>query len=293
MAEGQIIKAVSGFYYVLSNGVIYQCRARGLFRKNKQTPLVGDYVVFDAANLTDGYVTELLPRKNELIRPPMANIDQALITTSVKEPELSTKLLDRFLVLVEFHQIEPIILMTKMDLLNEDEQKVIDQYVADYQNIGYQVKLLSMKWTTDLDSFAELLKGKTSVIAGQSGVGKSSFLNLLEPDLALETAEISSHLGRGKHTTRHVEMINVLGGVVADTPGFSSMDLDQIELEQLPSCFRDIAKYQDRCKFRGCMHVNEPKCAVKDAVDNNEILSYRYQNYLAFYQEIKTRKPRY
>lgn len=293
MTEGQIIKAVSGFYYVLSNGVIYQCRARGLFRKNKQTPLVGDYVVFDAANLTDGYVTELLPRKNELIRPPMANIDQALITTSVKEPELSTKLLDRFLVLVEFHQIEPIILMTKMDLLNEDEQKVIDQYVADYQNIGYQVKLLSMKWTTDLDSFAELLKGKTSVIAGQSGVGKSSFLNLLEPDLALETAEISSHLGRGKHTTRHVEMINVLGGVVADTPGFSSMDLDQIELEQLPSCFRDIAKYQDRCKFRGCMHVNEPKCAVKDAVDNNEILSYRYQNYLAFYQEIKTRKPRY
>lgn len=293
MAKGQIIKAVSGFYYVLKDGVTYQCKARGLFRKNKQTPLVGDYCLFEADNLTEGYITELLPRKNELIRPPIANIDQALITTSVKEPELNSKLLDRFLVLVEYHNIDPVILFTKMDLVDEAERKTIDQYVVDYEKLGYRVELLSTNWTIDQDVFSSLLKNKTSVIAGQSGVGKSSFLNALRPDLSLETAEISSRLGRGKHTTRHVEMLEVLGGVVADTPGFSSLDFDQIELEQLPFCFRDVAEYQPNCKFRGCMHVNEPKCAVKDAVENGEITEYRYQHYLAFYEEIKTRKPRY
>ncbi|WP_440895244.1 ribosome small subunit-dependent GTPase A [Amphibacillus sp. Q70] len=293
MPEGLIIKALSGFYYVLSDEIIYQCKGRGLFRKKKQTPLVGDYVIFEAANLTDGYVTELMPRKNELVRPPIANVDQALITVSAKKPPFNAKLLDRFLVLVEFHKIEPIILITKMDLVNKEEQETIDNYVENYRKLGYRVELLTNKGTANSHLFTELLKDKISVIAGQSGVGKSSFLNSLNPELTLETAEISSSLGRGKHTTRHVELIEILGGMVADTPGFSSLDFNQIELEQLPFCFREIKQYRSLCKFRGCMHVNEPKCAVKEALANGEIMEDRYSHYVEFYQEIKSRKPRY
>lgn len=293
MREGQIIKALSGFYYVLSDNIVYQCRARGLFRNTKQTPLVGDFVKFDAANLTDGYVTKLLPRKNELVRPPVANIDQALVAVSAKNPSFSPKLLDRFLVLVEFNRIDAIILVTKMDLVNDEDKAELNQYIEDYQKLGYRVKQLSTEWPVDQASFTDLLTGKSSVIAGQSGVGKSSFLNLLNPELSIETAEISKHLGRGKHTTRHTELIEVFGGMIADTPGFSSLDFDQIELEQLPFCFRDIDHYRDDCKFRGCMHVNEPNCGVKKAVANGEMTQYRYEHYLEFYQEIKSRKPRY
>ncbi len=293
MREGQIIKALSGFYYVLSDDIVYQCRARGLFRNTKQTPLVGDFVKFDAANLTDGYVTKLLPRKNELVRPPVANIDQALVAVSAKNPSFSPKLLDRFLVLVEFNRIDAIILVTKMDLVNDEDKAELNQYIEDYQKLGYRVEQLSTEWPVDQASFTDLLTGKSSVIAGQSGVGKSSFLNLLNPELSIETAEISKHLGRGKHTTRHTELIEVFGGMIADTPGFSSLDFDQIELEQLPFCFRDIDHYRDDCKFRGCMHVNEPNCGVKKAVANGEMTQYRYENYLEFYQEIKSRKPRY
>ncbi|HHU20380.1 MAG TPA: ribosome small subunit-dependent GTPase A [Bacilli bacterium] len=293
MREGQIIKALSGFYYVLSDDIVYQCRARGLFRNTKQTPLVGDYVKFEADNLTDGYVTELLPRKNELVRPPVANIDQALVAVSAKNPLFSPKLLDRFLVLTEFNRIEAIILVTKMDLVNDEEKIPLMQYIADYQKIGYQVVEISTEWSVDQTSFTNLLKDKSTVIAGQSGVGKSSFLNLLNPELSIETAEISKHLGRGKHTTRHTELIEVFGGMIADTPGFSSLDFEQIELEQLPFCFRDFEQYRDNCKFRGCMHVNEPNCAVKAAIADREITQYRYEHYLEFYQEIKSRKPRY
>lgn len=293
MREGQIIKALSGFYYVLSDDIVYQCRARGLFRNTKQTPLVGDFVKFDAANLTDGYVTKLLPRKNELVRPPVANIDQALVAVSAKNPSFSPKLLDRFLVLVEFNRIDAIILVTKMDLVNDEDKAELNQYIEDYQKLGYRVEQLSTEWPVDQASFTDLLTGKSSVIAGQSGVGKSSFLNLLNPELSIETAEISKHLGRGKHTTRHTELIEVFGGMIADTPGFSSLDFDQIELEQLPFCFRDIDHYRDDCKFRGCMHVNEPNCRVKKAVANGEMTQYRYEHYLEFYQEIKSRKPRY
>lgn len=293
MREGQIIKALSGFYYVLSDDIVYQCRARGLFRNTKQTPLVGDFVKFDAANLTDGYVTKLLPRKNELVRPPVANIDQALVAVSAKNPSFSPKLLDRFLVLVEFNRIDAIILVTKMDLVNDEDKGELNQYIEDYQKLGYRVEQLSTEWPVDQASFTDLLAGKSSVIAGQSGVGKSSFLNLLNPELSIETAEISKHLGRGKHTTRHTELIEVFGGMIADTPGFSSLDFEQIELEQLSFCFRDIDHYRDDCKFRGCMHVNEPNCGIKKAVENNEMTQYRYEHYLEFYQEIKSRKPRY
>ncbi|MBM7540529.1 ribosome small subunit-dependent GTPase A [Amphibacillus cookii] len=293
MPEGQIIKALSGFYYVNSQGITYQCRARGLFRKQKQTPLVGDFVVFEAENLTDGYVTALLPRKNQLIRPPVANVDQALITVSAKEPEFSTILLDRFLVLVEFNHIEPIILITKIDLLTKEEASHLNMFVENYRSLGYQVKLLSDKPDQNLQEMQATLAKRTSVIAGQSGVGKSSLLNRLNSDLSIKTAQISASLGRGKHTTRHVELVEVSNGLVADTPGFSSLDFEQLSREALPLCFPEFEHYRSQCKFRGCMHIEEPKCAVKAALEQGEIAEYRYQHYLQFEQEIHSRKPRY
>ncbi|GEM03477.1 putative ribosome biogenesis GTPase RsgA 2 [Halolactibacillus miurensis] len=294
MTEGKIMKALSGFYYVEDQvGEIFQCRARGVFRKNKETPLVGDFVEFESANKTDGTVTKLLPRKNALIRPPVSNVDQALIAVSVKEPDFSTVLLDRFLVLVEKHKIEPVILLTKMDLLEEDDYQTVAHYREIYEAMGYVVKEFSTIIEQDSRQLEDLLTGKTTVIAGQSGVGKSSFLNQLNPDLKIKTAEISDSLGRGKHTTRHVELVPILGGHVADTPGFSSLDFAEIDLEELPKLFVDFEQYSDACKFRGCMHMNEPKCRVKQAVDTGEIALFRYEHYQQFYEEIKQRKPRY
>lgn len=294
MREGKIMKALSGFYYVMTDeGEVFQCRGRGIFRKNNQTPLVGDFVEFVSDNPTDGTVTKLNRRKNELIRPPIANVDQALIAVSVKEPDFSTVLLDRFLVLVEANHIEPVILLTKMDLLKPDEEAILNEKVAFYESMGYLVKQFSTKLAKDQTELETLLKGKTSVIAGQSGVGKSSFLNELNPELLIKTAEISSSLGRGRHTTRHVELVPIFGGYVADTPGFSSLDFQEIELEELPLLFQDFEMFKEDCKFRGCMHMNEPKCGVKNAVENGDIAPFRYKHYQQFYEEIKQRKPRY
>lgn len=294
MPEGKIIKALSGFYYVLTGEEeIIQCRGRGVFRKNKVTPLVGDEVVFQAENETDGYILEVKDRKNELVRPPVANVDQAILVFSAVEPGFSTALLDRFLVLVEFNSIRPIICITKMDLTNEKEQNEIKQYAEQYSRAGYEVLLTSSETEDGIDQLLPRLEGVISVFAGQSGVGKSSLLNVLRPDLDLKTDDISSHLGRGKHTTRHVELIKVGNGLVADTPGFSSLDFTDIEMEDLNYCFPDIETISENCKFRGCLHIKEPKCAVKDAVENGELPSYRYDHYQVFLQEIKDRKPRY
>ncbi|WP_026585586.1 ribosome small subunit-dependent GTPase A [Bacillus sp. J33] len=293
MPEGKIIKALSGFYYVLSGDETVQCRGRGVFRKNKVTPLVGDEVVFQAENNTEGYILEVKDRKNELIRPPIANVDQAILVFSAVEPGFSTSLLDRFLVLVEYNHIKPIICITKIDLTNEEEYKEIQKYAADYRQAGYDVLLTSSETEEGVKDLLPYLEGEISVFAGQSGVGKSSLLNVLRPDLELKTNDISSHLGRGKHTTRHVELIEVGKGLVADTPGFSSLEFTDIELEDLNFCFPEIQAKSEDCKFRGCLHVAEPKCAVKTASENGEIPSYRYEHYKTFLQEIKDRKPRY
>lgn len=293
MPEGKIIKALSGFYYVLCENEIYQCRGRGVFRKNKITPLVGDEVVFQIENETDGYILEVKERKNELVRPPVANVDQAILVFSVAEPEFSTTLLDRFLVLIEYHQIRPIICLTKLDLADDQEKRNIEQYANEYREAGYQVLLTSSETEEGIDKLLPFLEGEISVFAGQSGVGKSSLLNALRPDLTLKTDEISSHLGRGKHTTRHVELIHIGNGLVADTPGFSSLDFTEIEVEELNFCFPDIQKISEDCKFRGCLHLSEPKCAVKASVENKELPSYRYEHYKEFLEEIKNRKPRY
>ncbi|WP_353855795.1 ribosome small subunit-dependent GTPase A [Bacillus sp. Bos-x628] len=298
MPEGKIIKALSGFYYVLDesekSGKVIQCRARGIFRKNKVTPLVGDYVVYQADNDKEGYLLEVKERTNELVRPPISNVDQAVLVFSATEPAFSPSLLDRFLVLVEANDIKPIICITKIDLLKTDnERETIQAFAEDYRQIGYDVHLTSTIERDGLEKLKPHFHQKITVFAGQSGVGKSSLLNAISPDLALKTNDISSHLGRGKHTTRHVELIHTAEGLIADTPGFSSLEFTGIEAEDLGLYFLEIRERSADCKFRGCLHVKEPACAVKDAVENKQIREYRYQHYLEFLTEIKERKPRY
>jgi ribosome biogenesis GTPase / thiamine phosphate phosphatase len=293
MAKGKIIKALSGFYYVKSKDTIIQCRGRGVFRKNNITPLVGDNVVFTAENDREGYIMEIKERENELVRPPIANVDQAILIFSAKDPEFSPHLLDRFLVIIESYQIKPIIVITKIDLANSDELLNIKQYAKAYEKIGYDVLLTSSKNEIGLEDIYPLLENKITVFAGQSGVGKSSLLNALQPELNLETKAISKHLGRGKHTTRHVELLEIGNGLVADTPGFSSLDFSNIEAEELTYCYPEMKERFANCKFRGCLHDKEPHCAIKEAVETGEIEEFRYNHYLLFLKEIQQRKPRY
>ncbi|MFD1735770.1 ribosome small subunit-dependent GTPase A [Bacillus salitolerans] len=294
MPEGKIIKALSGFYYVASEDGITQCRGRGVFRKNKVTPLVGDNVIFQAENKQEGYIMEVLDRKNDLIRPPIANVDQAILVFSALQPDFNPGLLDRFLVLIESKHILPIICISKIDLVAKEDYATIEAFANDYKDIGYDVILTSMDDEKTVELLLPYFKDRVSVFAGQSGVGKSSILQILRPDLEIKTDEISAHLGRGKHTTRHVELIDIGEGLVADTPGFSSLEFNDIDdMTELSSCFPEMKRLQVHCKFRGCMHLSEPKCAVKTALENKEIKEYRYHHYMSFIQEIKDRKPRY
>jgi ribosome biogenesis GTPase / thiamine phosphate phosphatase len=294
MAQGQIRKALSGYYYVYDGEQLIQCRGRGVFRNRGESPLVGDIVEYTLETKgSDGTIQKIMERQNELVRPPIANIDQGILVFSVKEPNFNTILLDRFLVVLESFHVHPIICLTKMDLLEDHEREELQSYIADYEGMGYTV-LQTYKDEEELvDRLQPILKEKTSVLAGQSGVGKSTLLNTLIPDLNLKTGIISQSLGRGKHTTRHVELIEVCNGLLADTPGFSSFDFDEIEKEELGACFPDMARIADDCKFRGCLHLKEPKCAVKAAVETGEIRDYRYKHYEQFMQEIMDRKPRY
>lgn len=293
MPTGQIRKALSGFYYVFDKGQVIQTRGRGVFRNRGITPLVGDFVTYEVEGNNDGTIMTIDERKNELVRPPIANVDQAILVFSVKEPNFNTILLDRFLVVLESFRVQPVILLTKMDLLTDDEVEMIQCYQKQYEAIGYKVMTTFKDDASLLPKITSLLTDRTTVLAGQSGVGKSTLLNTLMPELDLKTGIISEHLGRGKHTTRHVELIEVAGGLVADTPGFSSFDFDTIEKEELTSCFPEIQRISEGCKFRGCLHVKEPKCAVKEAVEVSEIETSRYEHYLQFLQEIMDRKPRY
>lgn len=294
MAQGQIRKALSGYYYVFDGKQLVQCRGRGVFRNRGESPLVGDFVDYtvDTAG-SDGTIRKIHERQNELVRPPIANIDQGILVFSVKEPAFNTILLDRFLVVLESFSVKPVICLTKMDLLTDEELQEVESYIQDYEAIGYTVLQTYKGEDGLLERLRPMLEGKTSVLAGQSGVGKSTLLNTLLPDLNLKTGIISEHLGRGKHTTRHVELIEISGGLLADTPGFSSFDFDMIEKEELTHCFPEMARISEECKFRGCLHTKEPKCAVKIAVEAGEIRDYRYKHYEQFLQEIMDRKPRY
>lgn len=290
MRKGRIIRVLSGFYTVYDGYESVICKARGKFRKDDLKPLVGDLCDFTKEGDNEGYIMNIHPRKNQLIRPPMANIDQAIIVVSAKEPDFSTILLDRFLALIEHEKIEPIIVVTKMDLVEKDSP--LHEILESYQNAGYRL------YTTRQDSdetnamISTLFNSKISVFTGQSGVGKSSLLNRLLPELELKTGVISNVLGRGKHTTRHVELFELFGGWVADTPGFSNLDLNMTDRE-LAVSYHDFSELSNECKFRGCLHKSEPGCRVKEAVENGEITNERYQHYLLFLDEIMNKKGKY
>lgn len=295
LKKGRIIKALSGFYYVKAFDDLktYACRGRGLFRNKNISPLVGDIVSFETTADKEGYLKEIFERKNELIRPPIANVTKALVVSSITEPKFSSQLLNRFLVIVESKGINPMIVLTKKDLASERDLEIVRQYKEQYEKIGYPVIYFSLSEGTVSSRLYDFLKADVTVIMGQSGVGKSTILNTIDSSFAIETGEISKSLGRGRHTTRHVELHEINGGLVADTPGFSSIEFSDIEAEQLADCFIDIKEYAQSCKFRSCMHVKEPKCAVKIAVEQGDVEKERYEHYLLFLEEILSRKPRY
>ena len=271
--EGRIIKQISNDYTVLADKE-YTCKARGVFRNNQETPLVGDMVEFDQ---NKKIILKIKKRINHLIRPAISNVDQALIVTSVKHPDFSTNLLDKLLTIIEFNKIKPIICFTKLDLLNNLERKHIDDYIEYYSNLGYIVLT-----NENRNNFKNLFKNKITVFTGQSGAGKSSLLNLLDPSLELKTADISYALGRGKHTTRHTELYQFDGGLIADTPGFSAIDLTSLKPIEIRDNMVDMFKSLEKCKYRDCMHVKEDGCNVKKEIENNKIFKERYDNYLSF-----------
>lgn len=294
MQKGQVRKAISGFYYVYVDGQTYQTRGRGNFRVKNMAPLIGDFVDFESDNLTEGVLLDIYPRKNELVRPTVANVDFGVIVMSAIEPDFSSYLVDRFLVYLEANDISPIIYVTKIDLLNETAKTDMLQYKAYYESIGYKMILSDYPaGNASLEGLVTAIGKGMAVFMGQSGAGKSTLLNQLMPELDLQTGEISTSLGRGRHTTRHVELHPVGNALIADTPGFSTIDLIDIEAVDLPSFFPDFEALRDQCRFGGCMHINEPNCRVKEAVASGEIAPYRYEHYLQFHEEIVGRKPIY
>jgi ribosome biogenesis GTPase len=306
MPQGWIVKALSGYYYVLpaeSNlklQTTVQCRARGVFKNRGISPLVGDQVIYELTENGEGTVTEILPRSSELIRPTVANVQFVVLVFSVTEPALNLQLLDKFLVHIEHTGLDSVLCFTKCDLLEDGSEKhtaelaEIHRIFQLYEKIGYRVLMTSAKRKEGLDALTTLLSDSISVFSGQSGVGKSSLLNALISDRVLETNAISHKLGRGKHTTRHVELLPLdAGGFVADTPGFSQLDFMELEAEDLGSCFKEFAAFAQDCRFRGCLHLHEPSCKVREASEDGRIASFRYENYITFLGEIKDRKRRY
>lgn len=305
MPEGIIVKALSGYYYVMPledggvpsvEGSAVQCRARGVFKKKGISPLVGDRVDYVLTENGEGTVDRIHARETELIRPPVANVGLAVLLFSVKEPDMNLNLLDKFLVHIEQAGLDALIVLTKQDLADPqaDGQDTVANVKAMYGQIGYEVISTSSRTGEGSELLKERLAGRISVFSGQSGVGKSSMLNALVPGLSLETSEISMRLGRGKHTTRHVELIPLHnGGFVADTPGFSQLDFLEIGVEELSTCFREFAQYADECKFRGCTHTHEPGCRVIAAKEDGLIAESRYRHYEQFLNEMKEKKRRY
>ena len=287
MLEGIIVKGVGGFYYVQTNEGIFECRARGLFREENITPLVGDNVKIQISKEDNtGYIKEIKPRKSQLLRPPVANITQVLIVMSVKKPDINFWLLDRFLVMAEFENLNIHICLNKIDLANEEKIQMINDI---YTSAGYHIINTSTTKDIGIEELREQLKNNITVFAGPSGVGKSSILNKIHPELDLKTGEVSKKTTRGKHTTRHVELLDLdSNSYVLDSPGFSSLDLNFIENEtQLSVGFKEIQKHEGDCKFISCLHHKEPDCEIKRQLEMGNIANSRYENYLSFLEEIK------
>lgn len=284
---GRILKSLSGFYYIKddSDNTVYQTRARGNFRQKGTKPIVGDFAEFSTAEQSEGYVLAIKERNNALVRPPIANIDQAVVVISAIEPNFSLNLLDRFLVLLTNKTIKPLIYLSKLDLI--DNLAYFEKVRDEYEKIGYS--FFMNDWQKLVDAFPD----KVTVFMGQTGVGKSTLLNKIAPEMALVTQEISDKLGRGRHTTRHVELFDIHDGLIADTPGFSSLDYEIDNQPDLNAAFPELLRYSFGCKFRECTHAHEPKCAVKPAVASGEIAQSRYDNYLLFLSEIEGRRETY
>jgi len=283
--KGLIIKNISNDYLIKAENNLYNCKPRGKFRKDKIIPLVGDKVEF---NEQDKYITKIYPRKNSLIRPSVSNVDQALIVTSVKTPNFDTNLLDKLLTIISFNNIEPVICFTKLDLLDNKEQKEIETYINYYNNLGYKTVTNSKK-----ENFSNIFDNKITVLAGQSGAGKSSLLNLLNPTLKLQTNEISKALNRGKHTTRHTELYKLLGGYIADTPGFSQVDFRKMTKYDIRDNMKEMFDNLHECKYRDCMHIKEDGCKVKQLLAEGTILKSRYNNYKLFISSVDERSFRW
>ena len=289
--KGKIIKGIAGFYYVDDGaGTVVQCRAKGVFRSRKVKPLVGDNVEFDLTDEKDleGNVTEILPRKNALIRPAAANVDQALVIMAAASPAPNLNLLDRFLVTMEQQKVECCICFNKQDLVDEEWK---DKLRESYRNTGYRVLFTSARQGEGLEELCQILTGKTTTVAGPSGVGKSSLINRLQTGISMETSEISTKIERGKHTTRHSELIYVSEDTyIVDTPGFSSIELYGMEKEELQDYFPEFADWEPECRFAGCAHVKERDCGVKTALERGEISRSRYENYCQLYEELKNKR---
>jgi len=282
MIEGIIIKSIAGFYDVLADGKIITCRARGKFRKDKIVPMVGDRVRIQAEK---NFIEEIFPRKNELIRPAVANIDLLGIVVAVNEPEPDFYLVDKLMISAEMNGIQPVLIINKTDLGTAEEITAIKRI---YEKTKYPAIPISCKQKTGLECLKDILKKGITAFAGQSGVGKSSIINLLCPDKKLETGDLSSKIKRGKHTTRHVELLPLsFGGMVVDTPGFSMMDVNSVEPENLQNYYPEFEPYLEQCHFTGCMHYHEPGCAVKEAVEKGEVSKERYDRYIRIYTELE------
>ena len=283
--KGIIIKGIGGLYFVETADAVFECRARGVFRKNGQKPIVGDRVeVILGTNGGENIIGAIEPRKSELMRPPVANIDRLFILSSVKEPNPSTLIIDKMTAIARYKNIEPIVIITKKDLGNTDDLRDI------YEKSDIPFFAVSSKTGEGVDAVKAEFSGHISAFAGNTGVGKSSLLNAVAPELSLKTGEISDKLGRGRHTTRAVELYKVCGGYVADTPGFSSLTIENSEIipvQELPFCFKEFEPLIGLCRFSSCRHISDKGCEILKAVDNGEISRSRHNSYVAMYNEVK------
>lgn len=291
--RGKLIKAIAGFFYISSeDGKVYACKAKGIFRKDKVTPLVGDDVEFEIIDpdSKEGNLVRILPRRNELIRPAVANVDQALVVFAAAKPDPNLNLLDRFLVMMQKQDIHTVICFNKSDIVSDDE---LYKLCSAYQKCGHEIIPASVREQDNIDRIREVLRGRTTVLAGPSGVGKSSLMNLLAPDAGMETGELSAKIDRGKQTTRHTELIRLEKDTyLFDTPGFTSLYITDMDKDMLKSFFVEFDDYSDKCRFISCNHLSEPDCAVKKALQAGEISSVRYDNYVLLYNELEKQARR-
>lgn len=289
--QGKIVKGIAGFYYVfVVKSGIYECKAKGIFRKDKRKPLVGDDVELEVLDEVEkkGNIIRLLPRKNQLTRPAVANVDQALVIFAMQKPSPNFGLLDRFLVMMRWQQMDTVICFNKKDLASEAEQARLE---AIYRKCGCRVVFVSAGKEEGIENLHMLLDGKTTAVAGPSGVGKSSLINLLSPEAQMATGEISSKIDRGKHTTRHSELLMIAEHTyIMDTPGFSSLYLEGLEKEELKDFYPEFAEYEQSCRFQGCVHIHEPECGVKSALSEGKISRERYESYVGLYEELKEKR---